>query len=206
MGYQAILAVLLALPGVYYPKGQEPETPQEREARLLVVAEAIHLESKRAVCEDEDTSCRRVWPGSRRELESLLITLAFHETRFAYNVHVGKCRENECDSVRSPGGGVVHRARGLWQVHATGLVGRALWDQMLGAEISPTRANARGAVLVAAASRSRCARIVKGGWLSPTLAGYAGVQSCEWSGARSREATFHKISRLLTAKSAPPKG
>ena len=37
------------------------------------------------------------WPGSKRELATLLLTVAWHETRLSLRIHDGRCKPFECD-------------------------------------------------------------------------------------------------------------
>jgi hypothetical protein len=111
----------------------ETETPEERDARLGVIATAI------VVAAPDD-----------REIQIALINQAWHETQLAAHVHQGNCGHYECDAAWVKQGGKhirVWKARNLWQVHTAPRPDiKALWEQSLGAALGPTANAARLAV------------------------------------------------------------
>lgn len=200
----AILAAILHLPEASYPVGMEPETKEERSERLEVVASAIADVVEESTCsrpsdskaaEDSGATCVPVWPkDAQQELASMLVTLAWYESKFVRRVHEGKCFVNECDALRLPGGKVIHRSRTLWQIQRNPrIVSRMEWEGMVGASLESTRTAARVATRILASSRNRCARHTPDRWLEPTIAAYATGFSCSWSKASTRATTYKKV-------------
>jgi hypothetical protein len=142
-----------------------------------------------ATCSDASSAddCRRIWPGSSLDLGVLLIAQAYSESRFAKNVHEGKCRAYECDPVRvSRTGEIRHRARSLWQIHNTGPI-RDEWDQMVGADYASTRAAAWAATKLLSRGYRACRSF------SGAISRYAGIDSCSWSEAKRRGKLFEQL-------------
>jgi hypothetical protein len=181
--WQAILAAALKLPTYY----GDTETPGERLQRLTIVAESIDYASARATCTGEPEGCRRVWPGSRKELAALLLVQAWQETRLAQHVHADQCAENECDR---------GRAKSLWQLQPNSIVTRPEWQTLGGTDQESTRAAAWAAARMLATNRFRCAK-APGDWVTPTISGYARGNECEWSGAKPRVEMFWRIFTTL---------
>ena len=175
---ETILAAALSLPAYK----EDSESLEERTARLTVVATAIDGASARAVCADEPEGCRRIWPGTRKELSMLLLTQAWHETRLAKRIHEDRCRPKECD------GG---RAKSLWQMHASHVLPRNVWATIGGTDQASTSRAAWYAARYLAGSRHRCAK--GGDWVAPTISAYATGNVCEWRGARKRERLFWRL-------------
>ena len=202
MTLETILAAMIALPAAHYPRGLDPETEQERQARYETIAQAISQVSRRAVCEGAgDAPCERIWPGSAEELAAALVTVAWHESRFVLRVHQGKCRRDECDARKGPGGAIYHLARGLWQVHSSGIVPRDVWRSSVGTTLDRTTTAAWGAALALSHGRRTCAKAAKGkhGWVAPTFSSYATGFSCAWSGSFAREQTYRRVLSKVVA-------
>src|SRR5688572_9317550 len=110
---EVLLAVILHWQAPWYPPGQNPEDPQDYQTRLGVVAEAVALEANEHVAGRLD----------RRALAAATLTVWYGETRFAYEVHaLGQSRFGQD----------LGRARCLGQLHTSGLVPEAEWQQLVG--------------------------------------------------------------------------
>lgn len=184
---ETILALMLGLPAHHLDR----EEPEARRARLQIVANAIADASQRATCSDDFASdgCRRVWPKAPLDLSVLLVTQAYSESRFARNVHEGKCRSYECDPIRNASTGVLqHRARTLWQIHRIGPI-ETEWDIMLGVDAASTAAAAWAATKILSRGYRAC------GSVSGAMARYAGIDSCTWSEAAKRGRLFEGLRR-----------
>lgn len=150
--YERILAILLSLP----PFSGDVESPVERASRMHHTTASI-MYAEAAVD----------WPGDRRELIGLLISIGWFESRFALHVHQGDCRPNECDR---------GKAVGPWQVWMKGPRRQAA----TGTDLSATRA----AALEAARVLTRARRACGSGLGSVSL--YATGATCHWDGAEER--------------------
>jgi hypothetical protein len=171
---QWVLAILLSLPPAY----ADNETTEQRDDRMFTIASAIDEVSDRATCQgfyDED-GCLPIWSGTKRQLDALLVTKGWWESRFSLRVHAGKCRPDECD---------FGRARSPWQLQRTAY-SEPEWSTMVGVGLRPTRQAAWSAAKVLSEGMRRCK--------SPhgALAWY-GVQRCQWSGAKNRFGTYSRL-------------
>lgn len=175
---QVLLAILLSLPRFH----ADTETAVEREERLTTIARSIHEASERATCAGayDAPECERLWPGSTKELETLLVTQGFMESRFAQRVHEGRCqvRIGECD------GG---RARSVWQLQASGLVPREAWVNLEGTSYERTRAAAWYAIQVLYRARNAC------GSIEGAISRYATGRSCRWTPAKKRVDFYRRL-------------
>jgi len=158
---------------------------------MRTIATAVAHASHRATCTDayDDPRCEPIWHGSSRKLAAMLVTKGWWESRFVSNVHAGQCKDYECDATKTRWG-IVHRARSPWQIQRTSY-SEALWDDMLGDDLEPTRNAAWVAAKILSTGRNKC-RSDYG-----TLSWY-GVQRCEWSGAKNRYLTFTKLVEVET--------
>lgn len=192
-----ILAAMLLLPLAQYPKGADPETAEVRQQRFAVIAESIETAAREATCTTIDpvAECTPWWPAAQRdELASMLVTLAWWETKFIKRVHAGQCRSDECDALKLKNGDVLHRARSSWQVQRNPrIVSKAEWEGMVGTSIEATTTAARVATRVLASSRSRCAKGMETKWEHPAVSAYATGFSCSWSRADRRVSTYRKV-------------
>ena len=75
--------------------------------------------------------------GAPGDLAALVVTKGWWESRYARNVHEGKCAAWECDAVKR-GGVVVHLARTPWQFQKTAAAA-PLWNVMVGTGFEETR-------------------------------------------------------------------
>ena len=185
--FNAILAVALTLPAY----SGDQETPNQRLERVSVIARAVDKASAKATCAHKlpegSPRCRRVWPGSQRELAALLLTQAWHESRLAEHVHADRCGPLECDR---------GFAKSLWQVHASGNLPKARWLTIGGTDQESTDRAAKAATRYLAGARARCGRMTRGtgaDWAAYTIAGYATGNECTWKGAKGRAATMRRL-------------
>lgn len=188
---ESLLAAAMTLPAWYGDK----ETPEERQARLSVIAQAIDDAVGIATCRDsgpsrhgstsrsksngaerESETCKRFWHGSQRELGFLLLGQAFFETRLALHVHAGNCRVQigECDGGRSIS---------LWQLQSGYHLPVERWRTLSGTDLESTREAALEAARALARARNFC-----NGSLEGAIANYATGRSCRWKHAAKRMA------------------
>jgi hypothetical protein len=182
-----LLAILLSLPSAHLDR----ETPEQREARMGVVATAMADASLRATCEGDwegSDICKRIWPRSRDELAYLLLTIGFWESRFAQNIHAGTCKPWQCDPSRMPDGRLYHKARSIWQLQWIRHTTRRQWLAIAGVTQVPTTE----AAWIASVRLSRGYRSCR------TIRGAIGVYSgsrfqCRWPGAYKRYEFYERI-------------
>lgn len=176
-----ITMVLLSL----QPSYGDGETWQGREDRMNVIAQAIDDASSKATCSDKYAidKCVPSWPKNKRSLAFLLVTKGFWESRFAKNVHEGRCKPYECDSFAS-NGNVFHRARSPWQIQRTGLVSRDEYAIMNSASVESTTMSANVAVRYLSLGMKHC------GTIHGAMAIYGGAGSCNWPGVNNRAAFY----------------
>lgn len=193
-----IAAILLSLTPFY--KDARTEEPDERSARMLVVAQAINDAANRAACTGAYATeeCSKIWHRGPRQLAGLLITQGYWESRFALHVQQGRCGPTECDAEKLRDGRIVHRARSYWQIQATGLVPGSEWRTLNGTDLEATSRAAWAAAKVLSAAERRCGRRAAN-WAVGTVSGYAGGISCSWSGAGRRVAFFNRLDERLRA-------
>jgi hypothetical protein len=180
-----ITMILLSLEPSYSDK----ETWEERSARMEIVAEAIEDASSKATCEEEYNTpdCKKTWIKDRRSLALLLITKGFWESRFAKNVHEGKCRPDECDAYTT-GSYRRHRARSPWQVQRTGLVSKEEYNEMSSSTLESTKMSANVAARYLIMGMNNCKTI------SGSMSIYGGAKSCTWSGVKPRVDFYNRLS------------
>lgn len=173
------------------PSYGDNESWQDRSARMEIVATAIDDASSRATCSDKyDTSdCKKIWPRDKKSLALLLVTKGFWESKFAKNVHEGKCRKYECDSF-TVNGNLRHRARSPWQIQKTGLVTDAEYAKMNESNLESTTMSANVASRYLSNGMKVCNTI------QGTIAIYGGVSSCTWQGAAPREAFYRSLTAM----------
>jgi len=180
-----ITTILLSLEPAYY---SDNETWDERSARMEIIATAIDDASTKATCEDKyDTpDCVTTWPNSKKSLALLLVTQGYWESKFAKNVHNGKCRNYECDAYVT-NGTIRHRARSPWQIQRTGLVTQEEYQKMNSSSQESTTMSAQVATRYLALGMKSC-RTTLG-----AISIYGGVKMCNWSGAIPRDAFYKKL-------------
>lgn len=184
--FEYIVTVLLSLQPSYADK----ETWDQRTDRMRIIASAIDDASARATCEDKyDTpDCKKVWTRGKRSMAMLLVTKGFWESKFAKNVHEGKCRKYECDA-HTVNGNLVHRARSPWQVQRTGLVSKDEYNMMNSSSQDATTMSATVASRYLVMGMNAC-KTIEG-----TIARYGGAKDCKWSGASARLSFYESLMR-----------
>lgn len=182
-----ITMILLSLEPSYSDK----ETWDQRTERMELIATAIDDAASKATCSDKyDTpKCEKTWSKDKKSLTLLLVTKGFWESRFAKNVHEGKCRVYECDAYQA-NGKTLHRARSLWQIQKTGLETREEYAQMSSSSLEATKMAANVAVRHLVIGMNACKTI------PGTIAIYGGAKSCYWKGALPREAFYRRINAM----------
>lgn len=180
-----ILTVLLSLQPSYGDK----ETWEQRSDRMQIIATAIDDASSRATCEDRyaTSDCKKLWIKDKKSLAMLLVMKGYFESRFAKNVHEGKCYDYECDAYKSTDGHVRHRARSPWQIQQTGMVTADEYSKMNSSSLDSTTMSAIVATRYLANGMKHC-KTIRG-----TIAIYGGATDCKWEGAAGREAFFHSL-------------
>ena len=189
---EALLALLLTLTPWY---GDKDEAPEDRKARLTLVAKAVRKASARATCTDQPKpakgakakKCQRIWHGDRDRLEATLVMLANQESGYARFVQDGSCnrdpklRKRWCDS---------GRAASVWQLQSGYRLTVERWRKMIGmTQDAHDRAAWR-----AAESLSRGVTFC--GHLRGAIALYATGRRCVWSRAKKRE----QLGQAMTVK------
>ena len=188
---KAILAALFALPQPHYASGLNPETPAETRARYERIAAAVATASTVATCSDQPEGCRRVWPGTRRELAAALVTLGWWESKYVWRVHAGKCRPLECDA---------GRARTPWQMQRATATIRRHWSHMVGTGYVPTLHAAWAAAVTFSTAARGCSRSPLGP-VAGAFSGYARgsrIGRCTWRQGLNRARTYRVVLRRLS--------
>ena len=182
-----ITAILLS----FEPSYSDKETWDERSARMEVIATAIDDASSKATCSDKYVApdCEKTWPQSKKSIALLLVTKGFWESRFAKNVHEGKCRKFECDAY-TVNGNRLHKARSPWQIQRTGLVSKEEYAKMNSSSLENTTLSANVAVRYLALGMKSC-KTIRG-----AMSIYGGAKVCDWSGVAPREAFYKKINAM----------
>lgn len=181
---QYLIMVLLSLQPAYADK----ENWKERSGRLEIVAKAIDDASSKATCMDayDITGCERKWQSSKKALALLLVTKGFWESKFAKHIHENKCRPYECDAYQAQGG-LIHKARSMWQIQKTSLVSPEEYEKMKASTQVATNLSADVATRYLAIGMNQC-RTIKG-----AISIYGGVDSCNWKGAEGRYTFFNTL-------------
>lgn len=182
-----ITAILLSLEPSYSDK----ETWDERSARMEIIATAIDDASSKATCSDkyDAPGCEKNWPQSKKSIALLLVTKGFWESKFAKNVHEGKCRPFECDAY-TVNGNRLHKARSLWQIQRTGLVSKEEYAKMNSASQESTTLSANVAVRYLALGMKSC-KTIRG-----AMSIYGGAKVCDWPGVAPREAFYKRLNSM----------
>ena len=182
-----IVTILLSLEPSYSDK----ETWADRTARMEIIAEAIEDASTKATCEEKYNTpdCKKTWTRGRRSLALLLITKGFWESKFAKNVHEGRCRTYECDSY-TVNGNTHHRARSPWQIQRTGLVAKEEYDKMNSSTRESTTMSANVAARYLVMGMNSCKTI------PGTMAIYGGAGTCTWDGVKPRVDFYNLLDKM----------
>lgn len=175
---QYITLMLLSLEPSYGDK----ESWEARTERMTVIAKAVDDAASKATCSDAYAipSCEKKWAGSKKELAILLITKGYWESRFAKNVHEGKCRDKECDAIVVTGK-VHHLARSPWQIQRTpSLVSADEYKQMNSSTVEGTTVSANVAARYLITGFNSC-HTIKG---AISMYGGAGCKNYSWAASR----------------------
>ena len=171
MMFQFILTALGLLPIA----ADDRENP-DKVGQLMVVADSVRI-----------ASTYKRWPGTRRELALLLVTIGQHESAFAIRIGEGRCGPHECDRDRHG----VARAHGFWQLHLAATSTRARWD----AARTDVYVSAEEAARALTRARFVCAKTGED-WLVGTVNAYAGRKcDAKWAGLGERVATYRRLAR-----------
>lgn len=171
----------------FQPAYGDNETWEERSNRMEIIAQAIDDASSKSTCSDKYNvdGCVSEWALDKNSVALLLVSTGYWESKFAKNVHEGKCKPYECDSYRK-NGHVVHRAKSPWQIQKTGLVTREEYSKMNGASLESTTISANVATRYLLQGMKRC----KSEYGAFSM--YATAKTCKWSGAKIRD-SFYKF-------------
>lgn len=178
-----ITTILLSL----QPSYNDAENWEQRSERMSVIAQSIDDAASKSTCSDSyaTSDCVKVWPGDKKSLVILLITKGYWESRFAKNVHEGKCYKYECDAY-VVNGNVLHRARSPWQIQKTILVTKEEYEKMNSATLESTTMSATVATRYLALGMNKC-HTIKG-----AMSIYSGAKTCNWNRVKARE-QFYKF-------------
>jgi len=178
-----ITTVLLSL----QPSYGDGENWEQRQGRMEIIAKAIDDATSKATCTEKYNvpGCEKIWNNDKKSLALLLVTKGYWESKFAKNVHEGKCRKYECDAY-TVNGKVAHRARSLWQIQRTTLVNKDEYSKMNSSTFESTKMSAIVASRYLAEGMKKCNTI------EGTIAVYGGAKTCTWVGAKQRE-QFYKM-------------
>ena len=181
-----IIAAAISLPGV------------RDEGHLQAYAAGTACAVEAATCTGDWATldfCQPVWRRSKRELAALLVDIAWFESGLIKRIAAGRCRPEECDAVKMPGGRILHRARGVYQIQYTGAVSATEWAEMVGVtDYSFFVASYAAARMLSAHERS-CKSV------SGAISGFATGGRCGWGGTPNRFAVYQ---HLLARVSVPP--
>lgn len=150
-----LLTAIASLPTFHEDVGEHYAEQKREQAQMIATA------IDQAVQQNGD------WPDGRRELATLMLTVAWHETRLSLRIHDGRCKPLECDR---------GKARGLWQLQAHRSLPKERWLRVAGFNPEATRTAAREAAIALVRSRRMCSVATRGrDWVGATLTAYAGV-------------------------------
>jgi hypothetical protein len=179
-----LLAAIASLPTFHEDIGDELAVQKRAQAETIATAITQAVEKTPN------------WPGSKRELATLLLTVAWHETRLSLRIHDGHCKPYECDH---------GRARGLWQLHAHASLPRERWLTVSGLDLPSTVNGASEAALALTRSRYMCSKSARAGgdWVALTLLAFAGHGcSGHLPDMSSRVQTYRRLFALRPKPSA----
>lgn len=173
------LLALLSLPPSYSDANEV-----DRDARMRVIASAVSDASTKATCTESYSTpaCVRIWDGTSKDLAALVLTKGWWESRYARNVHEGKCREHECDAVKLRNGDVWHMARTPWQFQRT-VFSEPVWTTFVGTDYEATRQAAWVATTILSRGMRAC------GSVQGAIAWY-GIGRCESTRLGDRYKTY----------------
>jgi hypothetical protein len=180
---QVILSALFILPRF----SLDTETASERVVRLRGIAVAIDQATLRATCSGPFAlkDCNRVWPGSRRQLAAALVTIGWHESKFAQAIGRGDCQSlpkgMRCDN---------GRARSYWQLWKVSCP--AGWAEEHGSSAELRQSSWCAARLLSSSYRFCFDDDVPLDPWARAFGRYAG-RSCRWIGGSGRVRTMRRV-------------
>lgn len=179
-----ITTILLSL----QPSYGDGESWEQRAERMGVIAQAIDDAASQATCTGkyETSNCEKTWSQDKKSLVLLLVTKGYWESKFAKNVHEGKCRKYECDA-HTINGNLIHRARSPWQVQRTSLVTKDEYSIMNSSSLESTTMSAIVATRYLSLGMKKC-KTIRG-----AISFYSGSKTCNWVGAKEREQFFNSL-------------
>ncbi len=124
---EAVLAIVTSLP--VYIEDRAPEFAEAKREQSVAFSHAV-----------ADAS-------DSPEMATMLVTLAWWETRLSLRIGAGLCKPHECDR---------GLARGLMQAQRTNDMTDADWDGLIGNTYEPLAASARHAARLIRGARRRC--------------------------------------------------
>jgi hypothetical protein len=130
--------VIFTILMLYPPNQYDTETLEQRTVRMGTIAVSMDDTADRALClgRFKTKGCKVIWRGTKTELALAMITRGHFESRFAQNVHEGKCKSWQCDPIKKKGR-KYFRARTVWQLHREGK-SQDEWDGMIGTDMIAT--------------------------------------------------------------------
>jgi hypothetical protein len=177
------------------PYHRDVETWDEREARMELVADAIHDSATRATCTEshKKEGCKPIWGGSAKSMSMLLVTQAVSETNLSHYIHDNQCRLEigECDAAR-----IWNKRKKkyvyfqmsftLWQLKRFRDVSTAAWDK-----IQKGRKGTHSAAWLA--TRRLAGAYTGCGSIEGAIARYATGKACKWEDAPKRYAFYLRL-------------
>jgi hypothetical protein len=97
-----------------------------------------------------------------------------------------------------PGGRIIHRARGIYQIQRTGHVSAVEWVEMVGLSEHSFFVSGYTAARLLSAHERRCKSI------AGAISGYATGGRCGWGGTPNRVAMYQRLLVRVSAPFAPP--
>jgi hypothetical protein len=182
---ELLLAAILQWNPQWYAPEHNPESNSDYQARLGIIAEAVALEAQ------------QVGPTvlGTRELAAAALVVWYGETHFSYEVHaLGQSRWSQD----------LGQARCLGQIHVSGLVPRADWDKLVGADLTSTRNCARATIRVLSAMARYCGvRAATRAGLERVFGAYGSGRGCAVSEqSRDRAQRWERLMHTLYAGAA----
>lgn len=152
------------------PAWDDSEDIFDRGIRMAVIAGAI-----------DDAAKLTEFPGAKNELRAALFAVGRYESRYARNVHEGRCAPRQCDQ---------GRATGVFQVWPLWFDGKDP-KRGVGTQTQPTLISTMAAARALADGKRQC------GTLLGMMSVYATGNTCRWRGAKERERLARRLERWL---------
>lgn len=180
-----LFGLLMAIP----PSHGDTETAYDRVRRMWHTSIAIVVAGRQATCDEYPRAyCTPIWPGTTREIVTLVYVTGRFESAYAQNVHEGRCRDDQCDAERVRGK-IHHRARSPFQLQHTGFISDEDWLAMLGSSLQATHVAAWNATRILSYHRRNCGRVS----IEMTVSTYARGHCKLWGPAYNRARTYRRL-------------